>query len=144
MKTKIIFAGVLIFVAGGVFWISQNQSTDAAPVDNTEVKPLENTAPATPPPTKTADKPVSNTPAPKAGQYTLADIGKHANSSSCFTAINGGVYDLTAWISGHPGGEGAILSICGKDGSSAFNNQHGGAAKQAEILVTFKIGVLIK
>src|SRR4051812_33182532 len=59
-----------------------------------------------------------------AGQtYTLADVSKHKDASSCWTAINGGVYDVTSWIDQHPGGRDAILSLCGKDGSSAFNGQ---------------------
>ncbi len=74
--------------------------------------------------------------------YTLAQIAKHNGMTSCWTAINGTVYDLTNWIAQHPGGEAAILSICGKDGSVAFNNQHGGQMKQQEILKTFKIGLL--
>jgi cytochrome b involved in lipid metabolism len=52
------------------------------------------------------------------------------------------VYDLTAWISKHPGGERAILSICGKDGSAAFNDQHGGQRRPANELSGFKIGTI--
>ncbi len=74
--------------------------------------------------------------------YTLAQVATHSDSNSCWTAINGVVYDLTAWISAHPGGEGAILSICGKDGSTAFNGQHGGQGRPEQVLVTFKIGTL--
>lgn len=75
--------------------------------------------------------------------YTLADVAKHASQSSCWSAINGTVYDLTSWISKHPGGESAILSICGKDGSAAFNNQHGGQRKPEQELASLpKIGAL--
>lgn len=61
---------------------------------------------------------------------------------SCLTIINGGVYDLTSWIAQHPGGEEKILSICGKDGSTLFNDQHGGQRKPENILEKFKIGSL--
>jgi cytochrome b involved in lipid metabolism len=54
------------------------------------------------------------------------------------------VYDLTRWISDHPGGEQAILSICGKDGSSAFDNQHGGQSKPERILAGYEIAPLVK
>ncbi len=74
--------------------------------------------------------------------FTLAEIMTHSDATSCFTAIDGNVYNLTAWIPKHPGGEKAILGICGKDGSAAFNRKHGGAEKQALILATFKLGVL--
>lgn len=88
---------------------------------------------------------IENTPSttpPSSSQFTLAQILTHKDASSCWSTINEGVYDLTDWIAQHPGGEGAILSICGKDGSEAFNNQHGGKQKQADILATFKIGIL--
>ena len=83
-------------------------------------------------------------PSSQQGKYTLADIAQHGGRSSCWSTINGGVYDLTAWIPKHPGGEQAILSICGIDGSARFNAQHGGASLQQQILAGFKIGTLAK
>jgi hypothetical protein len=80
------------------------------------------------------------TPAPSG--ITSADVAKHGTRESCWSIVNGSVYDLTSWIPNHPGGEGAILRMCGTDGSAGFNRQHGGAAKQATILAGFKIGTL--
>lgn len=74
--------------------------------------------------------------------YTLADVATHADSNSCWTAINGGVYDVTDWIFQHPGGPQAILSLCGTDGSAAFNGQHGGQRRPEQELASFKIGIL--
>jgi len=76
------------------------------------------------------------------GSYTLAQVATHNNASSCWTAINGNVYDVTTWINQHPGGRAPILSLCGTDGSAAFNGQHGGQARPAAELATFKIGTL--
>ena len=90
------------------------------------------------PPTKTTTVPPVKTP----GTYTLADVTLHNSGASCWSAINGGVYDLTSWINQHPGGPQAILIICGKDGSSAFNNQHGGQRRPSNELAGFKIGIL--
>ena len=73
---------------------------------------------------------------------SAATIAMHADAISCWSSINGTVYDLTSWIPKHPGGEQAILSICGIDGSTKFNAQHGGAPLQQQILAGFKIGVL--
>lgn len=75
--------------------------------------------------------------------YTIAQVATHNNNSSCWSAINGGVYDLTSWISRHPGGEQAILSLCGTDGSAAFNEEHGGQRRPTSELASFKIGTLI-
>jgi cytochrome b involved in lipid metabolism len=85
----------------------------------------------------------STTP-PKPRGTTAADVAKHSNASSCWTIINGSVYDLTKWISQHPGGEGAILSLCGVDGSSAFSAQHGGNGRVLQVLSSFRIGMLAK
>ncbi len=84
----------------------------------------------------TATAPTSTLPS-----YSLADVSVHNSKSSCWTIINGNVYDLTKWIAQHPGGEGAILSICGKNGSSAFDNQHGTSGRSEQILKTFQIGI---
>jgi cytochrome b involved in lipid metabolism len=76
--------------------------------------------------------------------YTLADVSTHKDASSCWTAINGNVYDVTSWIDQHPGGRQAILSICGTDGSSAFDGQHGGQKRPESELANFIIGKLTK
>lgn len=67
-------------------------------------------------------------------------VASHNTRQSCWTIINGNVYDLTSWVPQHPGGEDAILRLCGKDGSGIFNRQHGGQARQAAVLAGFKIG----
>lgn len=81
-------------------------------------------------------------PAPITTGYTLADVATHNSATSCWSAIDGNVYDLTSWVNSHPGGKAAILMICGKDGSPLFNSQHGGDRKPANILVKYKIGTL--
>lgn len=87
------------------------------------------------------------TPAPAPGTkevktYTLVQVASHAGASDCWTAINGSVYNLTTWIAQHPGGEQAILGICGKDGSAAFNGQHDGDRRAERALASFQIGTL--
>lgn len=74
--------------------------------------------------------------------YTMSDVATHNNAQSCWTVVSGEVYDLTAWIGKHPGGPGAIMSLCGKDGTSAFTGQHGGQDRPEQTLASFKIGVL--
>jgi uncharacterized membrane protein len=75
-----------------------------------------------------------------AGTYNAADLKKHATAASCWSAINGNVYDLTKWINRHPGGASVIKGLCGRDGSAGFNGQHGGASRPASELAAFKIG----
>lgn len=89
----------------------------------------------------------SNTNSPVAqtaadASYALADVQQHGDKTSCWTAINGEVYDLTKWIPRHPGGSMAILTLCGKDGSKMFNMMHGGNRRVSSQLAVFQIGAL--
>ncbi len=74
--------------------------------------------------------------------FTLDQVKTHASTSSCWAAISGKVYDLTAWISAHPGGQDKIIPLCGTDATAAFTAQHSGDAQPAERLATFQIGTL--
>ncbi len=94
---------------------------------------------------KSSYQPAENTTSQtdtKIAGFTLEQITAHKDASSCWTAINGSVYDLTSWIPKHPGGSEAILWLCGKDGTEAFNKQHGGSNKIAKVLGGFKVGLL--
>jgi cytochrome b involved in lipid metabolism len=101
---------------------------------------VEETTPAETATTSSSSQPATASP----GSYTMADVAAHNSRTSCYTAINGNVYNLTSWITQHPGGQEAILSLCGKDGSAAFNTQHGGERRPANELAGFKIGVIAK
>ena len=68
------------------------------------------------------------------------EIAKHNNASDCWSIIDGNVYNLTSWISQHPGGQAAIKSLCGIDGSVDFHAQHRTQAKPARELRAFLIG----
>lgn len=76
--------------------------------------------------------------------FTMAEVQKHNSASSCYTAVNGSVYDVTAWISKHPGGAKAITSMCGKDASAAYDKQHNAQARPASELASYKIGTVTK
>jgi predicted heme/steroid binding protein len=74
--------------------------------------------------------------------YSLAEVASHGDSNSCWSVINGKVYDLSSYINQHPGGSREILQICGTDGSSAFNFQHGNERRPNSELKSFYIGEL--
>ena len=101
----------------------------------------------TPTPTATAPSPTAKatpTPTPSATQagYTMADVKKANTRAKCWSAIDGNVYDLTAWISAHPGGASAITFLCGIDGSNAFKAQHEGQGKPSLRLSQYLLGPL--
>ncbi len=135
MKTAYIFPIGLVavlLILGGVYYFNTKQS------DQRLVPPTPVDTVATSTTTTTTTTTTTKTP----GTYTMADVAAHSGKTSCWTTIEGSVYDLTSWISRHPGGETAILSICGKDGTKAFEGQHSGQTKPEQMLASFKIGVL--
>ena len=114
----------------------------------------------TPSPTPTPSSTPSSTPSPTASQstitsptpttspsksgYTMDQVKANNGASSCWSVIDGDVYDLTKWISSHPGGAAAIKSLCGLDGTSAFKAQHEGQNNPIKKLITFLLGPLKK
>ena len=103
-----------------------------------------------PTPTPTTDSTPTQTPSKSAtptaanSGYTLAQVKANNSRQSCWTIIDNYVYDLTRWINSHPGGASAILSLCGVDGSAAFNAQHENQSKPAVRLDSYKLGPLAK
>jgi hypothetical protein len=101
---------------------------------------------ATPTPTPTPTRVVTPTPTPTAtvAGYTMAQVRANNTARSCWTVIDEVVYDLTKWISNHPGGSSAILFLCGTDGTNAFSAQHQNQARPAIRLDTYRLGPLNK
>jgi len=84
---------------------------------------------------------------PTVASYTMEQVAQHSSEPDCWTAINVNVYNVTAFINEHPGGDRNILKICGIDGSAAFNRQHAvktdpNATLGGFIIGTLKIGTL--
>lgn len=74
--------------------------------------------------------------------YTAQTVATHNTKASCWTIVNGNVYDITGYIVQHPGGQSKISSICGIDGTSAFTGQHGGQSRPENTLAKFLLGPL--
>lgn len=149
------FVGILIVIGVGGLVFYQTQGSNRDVVEVTPISDMTNTSVNTPPAmqldddgekaddnTLPSNPPVTGGTPPAGSGMTLSVIARHSTRTDCWSAINGAVYDLTSWVPKHPGGEGAILKLCGTDGSASFNRQHGGAAAQAKILAGFKIGAL--
>ena len=90
----------------------------------------------------TPAKTATPTPTSTVREYTAAEVRTHNTASSCWSIINGDVYNLTTWIGQHPGGAAAIQSLCGVDGTRSFNSQHEGSGKVMRQLSQFNIGRL--
>jgi hypothetical protein len=102
------------------------------------------TVTATPTPTVSSTPTPTPVVTPSPTEYTMAQVRANNTAKSCWTAIDGYVYNLTNWISAHPGGSGAIMFLCGTDGSNAFKAQHENQSKPAVRLDTYRLGPLNK
>lgn len=142
MKTTYIYPIVLVVVfviLGTVYAVRIGDNT--APASYTSPESMSTSTTVATPEVQTQTTPTTPTPT-SSTSFTSAQVATHASEASCWTSINGNVYDVTSWISKHPGGKRAILSLCGHDGTAAFEGQHGGQARPESELASFKIGTL--
>ena len=135
-KYFILALVVLGLIIGGGWWLMNRNTTPTIPSDQTATTSESSFN------TNATTTATSTTVAPTG--ITMAEVKKHNKASDCYTAINGNVYNVTSWIDQHPGGADAIISLCGIDGSSAFDSQHGGERRPESELASFKIGALAK
>ncbi|KAI5783588.1 sphingolipid fatty acid hydroxylase [Geopyxis carbonaria] len=75
---------------------------------------------------------------------SAAELEKHQSAKSCYVTIGGKVYDVTSFLSDHPGGEDLILDYAGKDITAILadeiSHEHSEAAY--EILEEYQVGLL--
>lgn len=102
----------------------------------------------TPTPAAVAPTPTpSPTPEPEMTTqtgYTMAKVKENNSAASCWSVINGNVYNLTQWINSHPGGPSVIRGLCGVDGTSSFNGQHRSQGSPTATLASYLLGPLAK
>ncbi len=116
------------------------ESEPAETSDETETASPSPTASPTQSPSQTAS--ASPSPTQTSAALTLAEVAKRNTQSECWVAIDGNVYDLTRWIRQHRGGEAAIRSLCGTDGTDEFLAKHGGEPLPSSTLDDYYLGPL--
>jgi cytochrome b involved in lipid metabolism len=101
--------------------------------------------PKAPAPSPSVTAPAAAKPSEK--RYALAEVARHATEADCWMAIDGVVYNLTAYLPEHPSRPSVVLPWCGKEATEAYKTKtkgrpHSPAADQ--LLPSFRIGVLDK
>lgn len=76
------------------------------------------------------------------GTISMAEVKANNTPASCWSVVDGTVYDLTGFIARHPAGAGAVVDMCGKDASGSFNGAHDGQGEPEQWLAVFRIGTL--
>ena len=71
-----------------------------------------------------------------------AAVERHASRVSCWVIINGDVWDLTDYMSKHPGGESIILKYAGKDATEIFKSIHPPGTIEKYIDKSFRKGTV--
>lgn len=155
MKYFAIFAVLALMAAGftketpPVTPVETEQTTDTKTetpeVAQTTPEPVVTTPKQTTPAPKSTSTPTPTptpTQTPTPGTYSMAEVQAANNATKCYTVVSGVVYDLSSYEDKHPGGMKQILGICGRDGTSAFKNQHGGDSKPESVLASYRIGTL--
>lgn len=88
---------------------------------------------------------ISRQDTPANNSFTLEQIAKHNSREDCWIVIRDDVYDVSEFLSEHPGGAEQIAPYCGKDATEAFNTRGGegphSAAAQS-LKQTYLIGTL--
>ena len=138
-KQTIIF---IVLIGLGMLYLALHRTSSVVP----EVPVVENTTQTNTTPVIPVQDTPSKTPTTPAAtdekSYTLAEVQTHKDATSCWTVVAGSVYDVTSFINKHPGGAMRILSLCGTDGTSAFQGQHDGQRRPEQELAGLKIGIL--
>jgi len=75
-------------------------------------------------------------------EWTWQEISKHNRRDSCWIYVEDDVYDVTPWLSKHPGGESLVLLFAGRDCTEAMRAYHPFTDKPYDVLEKLKIGKL--
>lgn len=78
--------------------------------------------------------------------WTLEQVSRHDRAADCWMAIDGAVFDVTAYLPQHPSNPALVLPWCGKDASTAYRTKTKDRPHSAyadRVLTTFRIGRLI-
>lgn len=144
MKKQLgLIIGAIVIIALGVYIWQSNKAMPIAESQTTnshqeiDTRAVEETK-------EPANSEESTTEPTTLKSVTMVDVTTHNNTSDCWATVDNNVYDLTPWISKHPGGEKAIIGLCGTDGTAAFTRQHGSNEKAKAALASFLIGSLVQ
>ena len=73
--------------------------------------------------------------------FTEDEVSEHSTKDDLWLIIHGGVYDVTKYLTEHPGGELVLLQSAGTDATDEFeDNGHSDDAR--ELMAKYKIGDL--
>jgi Cytochrome b5-like Heme/Steroid binding domain len=139
-KSWLAIAGLLgVLIVGAAVFVTRSDD----PVSQLSNKQIES-VPVEVVVVPTSSPSIVVVPAPTTPSFTLSQVSAHATAADCWTVVHGNVYNVTPFVSRHPGGVEAISQVCGRDGTAFFQAQHGGQKPPESMLSSLKVGVLAK
>lgn len=117
LNKTIIGAAIVVLAllgAGGLYLSANKDSNNAVLRENNSSNNTESTFETF---NSTGDEATS-----ELKNITAKEVAQHNSSNDCWTIIEDKVYDLTSYVSRHPGGQ-EILRACGSDGTSLFKER---------------------
>lgn len=78
-------------------------------------------------------------------RISLDELARHASEGDCWLAIEGGVYDVTAYVPSHPAPRRVLTGWCGREATRAFLTKDAGrphGAQARELLEPLRVGAL--
>lgn len=107
----LLIIAIVIFAGFSVWYFAIRSTTSTTTVTETTITTEDSTMSAN-------DMAVNEEEA----RYTLSQVAEHASRNDCWTVIGGNVYNITAYIPMHPGGD-EILEACGDDATILFTER---------------------
>ena len=82
---------------------------------------------------------------PSLNKYSLTEVARHNLENNCWMAIEGQVYDITAYLPAHPSDPEIVLPWCGKEATQAWQTKTVGSphsSRAKHLLSRYLIGKL--
>ena len=76
-----------------------------------------------------------------AAVYSISDVAKHTKRSDVLMIIHNDVYNVSTFLSDHPGGEEVLMDHAGTDASSSFDDI-GHSEEAHELMKKYFVGTL--
>lgn len=127
LSLVIYFTLVIVVLVGG-YMIKYHSDSKPAETGSAPSQVDNSPTPATP---------AQQTPAgPKT--YTAADVAPHNTAKDCWLIIENQVFNVTQFLSEHPGGINMIMPYCGKEATAAFQSKGGSGGTHSQSAQSLK------
>ncbi|KAG2222549.1 hypothetical protein INT45_002680 [Circinella minor] len=73
--------------------------------------------------------------------YTAEEVSQHNKADDLWIIVDGKVFDLTKFVSEHPGGKKVLTKVAGKDATKKFKQFHNDAIME-RVGLPMQIGVI--